>query len=478
MVKKTKKVKKVSKEKAPKKGLHSVYENLMDNIEKEFGLSSSDLVSHKISSGLASVDLVLGGGYGSGFHVISGQEQSGKSTEAAHLLKESLKHDIPIRRLEDAEGTVDPRYTNHIFGVKRLSDIFGIRDKKGNWIQPAKIRYSDKNVIEDVFNSLIKTVNRLPDKVYRSDHDQWYFVLEPNDKRTTTFASELGSFDKQLKSKTGNLWFPTDNPWPQAVIVIDSLPAMITESIDEKEENSRGMALMARAFSENLPRLVGKLRSKNVVIFAVNQIREKPGVMFGSPFYEPGGNAIKFYSRSRNQIFARAVPQEWRSNGSTSQYSVEKSLLGDGVDEYAFKHLRNVKNKMGSPYLDCWTRVWIKDHKGLGRGFDPVFDTWIALQHAGYATESKSKGVRSLQFDQDLPKSLDDLSKKQVSWPEFKALILGHEPLAPREVKDLCYKAEKARKVSSKSIRNRLMHLINNGQAQYNPIAKSKESKE
>lgn len=450
-----------------RKGLISTYSRLLDSIDKEFNLTTTDMTTERLSSGLCCVDLVLGGGYSYGFHVLSGQEQSGKSTLATHFLADSLKKDVPVRILKDAEGTTEPTYSGNIYN-RPIKDVFGERDKKGGWIIYPQIRYSDSNVLETVFNSVIKVVNRLPNKIYRSDRNQWYYVLEPRDKRTEHFLKALGPYDKGLKSQTGSYWFPAESSVPQAIIVIDSLPSLITENVDDKEEKQGGMALNARAFSEILPRIIGKLSKKNVIILAINQVREKPGVSFGNPIYEPGGNSIKFYSRSRNQIFARSVPQEWKSANSSSALCIEKSLLGDGFDEFAFKHLRNVKNKMGSPFLDCWTRVWVKDYNNEGRGFDLAFDSWNAFRHAKLATELKVKGNRILKFGK-MPKELIDLQGKEIDWNTFRLMIQSQEKNAPRELKD---KALKANKLSNLPIRRKLQKVINKGDLQYHSLSK------
>jgi RecA/RadA recombinase len=452
----------------------SLYSKVLDGIEKDYSLDSSDLHKHKISSGLICTDLVIGGGLSAGWISISGQEASGKSTLSSHAIKESLKIDIPIRQHRDAEGTVEEDYSKNIFNVKDVKSVYGLKSK-GEWVIPSLCRYYDTNIMEKTFDSLIKTTNRLPDKIYRKEDDTWYLVLEPRDKRTVAFQQILGEPDRKLKQTTGNLWYPTENPWPQAFVVIDSLPSLISEKSDEAEEKLGGLALNARAFSEFMPRLVGKLRRKNIVIMAINQVREKPMVMYGSPFYEPGGNALRFYSSCRNQIFARATPKEWQSGSKGSSVCVEKSLIGDGFDEYAYKHFKNTKNKLASPYLDTWTRVWISDRNGQGRGFDLAFDGWLGLQQSGLATEIRKQGKKYLQFEKDLPKSLSDLSKKNVEFSDFKALIYGKE-LRDREYRELHEKTSKKLNINpSLNIHTSLGKLINTGKLSYVPIKKVKD---
>ena len=86
------------------------------------------------------------------------------------------------------------------------------------------------------------------------------------------------------------------------VIVIDSVAALVCKQELEGEIGDSHVALQARLMSQSLRKLTGAIsKSKTSVIF-INQIREKIGVMFGSPETTPGGRALKFYSSCRIDI--------------------------------------------------------------------------------------------------------------------------------------------------------------------------------
>lgn len=86
------------------------------------------------------------------------------------------------------------------------------------------------------------------------------------------------------------------------VIIIDSVAALIPRAELEGEIGDHHVGLQARLMSQSLRKLTGAIaRSKAVVIF-INQIREKIGVMFGSPETTPGGRALKFYSSCRVDV--------------------------------------------------------------------------------------------------------------------------------------------------------------------------------
>ncbi len=86
------------------------------------------------------------------------------------------------------------------------------------------------------------------------------------------------------------------------VIVIDSVAALVPKKELEGEIGDSHVGLQARLMSQSLRKLTGVIaKSKTAVIF-INQIREKIGVMFGSPETTPGGRALKFYSSCRIDV--------------------------------------------------------------------------------------------------------------------------------------------------------------------------------
>jgi recombination protein RecA len=86
------------------------------------------------------------------------------------------------------------------------------------------------------------------------------------------------------------------------VLVIDSVAALVPRAEIEGEMGDTHVGLQARLMSQALRKLTGNLaRSRTIAIF-INQLREKIGVMFGSPETTPGGRALKFYSSVRLDI--------------------------------------------------------------------------------------------------------------------------------------------------------------------------------
>ena len=86
------------------------------------------------------------------------------------------------------------------------------------------------------------------------------------------------------------------------VVVIDSVAALVPRAEIEGEMGDSHVGLQARLMSQALRKLTGTInRSKTTAVF-INQLREKIGVMFGSPETTPGGRALKFYSSVRIDV--------------------------------------------------------------------------------------------------------------------------------------------------------------------------------
>jgi recombination protein RecA len=116
------------------------------------------------------------------------------------------------------------------------------------------------------------------------------------------------------------------------IIVIDSVAALVPKAELEGEIGDSHVGLQARLMSQSMRKLTGAIaKSKTVVVF-INQIREKIGVMFGSPETTPGGRALKFYCSCR--IDVRRIGQ-----------------LKDG-EEVVGQRVRTkvVKNKVAPPF--------------------------------------------------------------------------------------------------------------------------------
>ncbi len=116
------------------------------------------------------------------------------------------------------------------------------------------------------------------------------------------------------------------------VVVIDSVAALTPRAEIEGEMGDTHVGLQARLMSQALRKLTANLNKTNTICIFINQLREKIGVMFGSPETTPGGRALKFYSSVRLDI--RRI-----------------EAIKDGVEVVGNRtRVKVVKNKMASPF--------------------------------------------------------------------------------------------------------------------------------
>jgi len=115
-------------------------------------------------------------------------------------------------------------------------------------------------------------------------------------------------------------------------IVVDSVAALVPRKELEGEIGDSHVGLQARLMSQSMRKLTGAISKSRTSVIFINQIREKIGVMFGSPETTPGGRALKFYSSCR--IDVRRIGQ-----------------LKDGEDVIGQRvKAKVVKNKVAPPF--------------------------------------------------------------------------------------------------------------------------------
>ena len=119
------------------------------------------------------------------------------------------------------------------------------------------------------------------------------------------------------------------------ICVIDSVAALVPKSELEGEMGESKLGLQARLMSQALRKLTGTINKTGCICIFINQLREKIGVMFGSPETTTGGNALKFYASVRLDI--RRI----------GQLKEKEDLVGNRTK------VKVVKNKVAPPFRTC-----------------------------------------------------------------------------------------------------------------------------
>jgi recombination protein RecA len=160
------------------------------------------------------------------------------------------------------------------------------------------------------------------------------------------------------------------------VVVIDSVAALTPRAEIEGDMGDSHVGLQARLMSQALRKLTANLNKTNTICVFINQLREKIGVMFGSPETTPGGRALKFYSSVRLDI--RRIES-----------------IKDGVEVVGNRtRVKVVKNKVAPPFRQA--------------EFDIMYGQGI----------SREGGVLDIGVD-------NDIVKKSGAWYTYEGEQLG-----------------------------------------------------
>jgi len=192
------------------------------------------------------------------------------------------------------------------------------------------------------------------------------------------------------------------------VVVIDSVAALVPKAEVEGEMGDAHVGLTARLMSQALRKLTASIsRSHSTVIF-INQIREKIGVMFGSPETTPGGRALKFYSSMRLDV--RRI----------AQIKEREETVGSRV------RVKVVKNKVSPPFKQAeFDILWGEGISSEGDILDlAISEKLIQKSGAWFSMDGENLGQgreNTRQYLKDNPQvttQLRDkiLERKGVSW--------------------------------------------------------------
>lgn len=184
-----------------------------------------------------------------------------------------------------------------------------------------------------------------------------------------------------------------------SIIVVDSVAALVPQAELDGEMGDSHMGLQARLMSQAMRKLRGICAINNVTVIFINQIREKIGVMFGSPETTTGGRALKFYASVRLDVR--------RLGGEANQIKSGGVLIGHKMK------IKAVKNKVATPFQETIVDVI------YGKGIDRFADTVNYAKTVGVIT-----GTSWLNFGEErLAQGMDNAINRLRSEPELMAKI-------------------------------------------------------
>lgn len=189
------------------------------------------------------------------------------------------------------------------------------------------------------------------------------------------------------------------------LIIVDSVAALVPQAELDGEMGDSHMGLQARMMSQAMRKLRGKCAMRNVTVVFINQIREKIGVMFGSPETTTGGRALKFYASVRLDV---------RRTGGND--GLIKS--GDVTIGHKMK-IKGAKNKVGSPFRETIVDVI------YGKGIDTFADFVTYAKEVGAIEQSgawfKFEGEN---IGQGLSKTTENLRDNSDLMEKIRAAVV------------------------------------------------------
>jgi len=132
------------------------------------------------------------------------------------------------------------------------------------------------------------------------------------------------------------------------LVILDSVATLVPQTEIEGEVGDNQMGLQARMMSKGLRMITPALNKNNTCVIFTNQVREKIGVMFGSPETTPGGNSLKFYASIRIKFTNRDSKTQVDSDGQKKSKQVGAKCI---------------KNKTFPPFREC--SYYIEFGKGI-----------------------------------------------------------------------------------------------------------------
>ena len=200
------------------------------------------------------------------------------------------------------------------------------------------------------------------------------------------------------------------------VVVLDSVAALITRAELEGQMGDATVGAQARLMSQAMRKLTSFISKAKTVAIFTNQIREKIGVMFGSPETTPGGRALKFYSSVRVDIrrIAAIKTPDGQVLGNRTKVKIVKNKVAPPFREAEFDIMYNEGISREGSLIDLGVELSVIEKKGA----------WLYFEGVQVA-QGRDAAKTELKQNRELYKKIEAATLKKLNGGGEKPDVLG-----------------------------------------------------
>lgn len=202
------------------------------------------------------------------------------------------------------------------------------------------------------------------------------------------------------------------------ILVVDSVAALVPKAEIEGDMGDSHVGLQARLMSQALRKLTGSIKKSNCVVIFINQLREKVGVMFGSPETTTGGRALKFFSTMRLDVRRiDTIKQGEKMLGSKTRVKIVKNKVAPPFKQVEFDIMYGEGISKTGDLLDVAVGIDIIKKSGA----------WYSYKDEKMG-QGRENSKKFLEENEDIAREIDAKVREYYGLDYDESAISGSSP--------------------------------------------------